>query len=61
MAAFNVSCNGNLDRSKAIYSYVKNPHTGKAGYLTHEEVTTPTAKLRCSGGFSNSQMRVADS
>lgn len=24
-------------------------------------VTTPPAKLRCSGGFSNSQMRVADS
>jgi hypothetical protein len=36
LAAFNISCSENLEHSKAIYSYVKNPHTGKAGYLTHE-------------------------
>jgi hypothetical protein len=33
-AAFNITWSENPDISKAIYSYVKNPHTGKAGYLT---------------------------
>jgi hypothetical protein len=35
-AAFNISWSENPDASKAISSYVKNPHTGKKGYLTHE-------------------------
>jgi hypothetical protein len=35
-AAFNISWHENPDRSKVIYSYVKNPHTGKSGYLTKE-------------------------
>ena len=38
LAAFNITCKGDLERSKVIYSYVTNPHTGKAGYLTHEEM-----------------------
>ncbi|TVQ60144.1 MAG: peptidase M15 [Spirulina sp. DLM2.Bin59] len=33
-AAFNISWRENPDASKVIYSYVKNPHTGKSGYLT---------------------------
>ncbi|MEA5418985.1 hypothetical protein VB712_07070 [Spirulina sp. CCNP1310] len=35
-AAFNISWRENPDCSKVIYSYVKNPHTGKSGYLTKE-------------------------
>ncbi|MBW4612256.1 MAG: peptidase M15 [Desmonostoc vinosum HA7617-LM4] len=36
LAAFNISWYEALERSKVIYSYVKNPHTKKAGYLTHQ-------------------------
>ncbi|MGB6297456.1 MAG: peptidase M15 [Rivularia sp. (in: cyanobacteria)] len=35
-AAFNISWSENPKRSKWIYSYVKNPHTGKKGYLTKQ-------------------------
>ena len=36
-AAFNISWRENPNVSKVIYSYVKNPHTGKnSGYLTKE-------------------------
>lgn len=36
-AAFNISWHENPKHSKKIYSYVKNPHTGKtSGYLTKE-------------------------
>lgn len=35
-AAFNISWSENSKRSKVIYSYVKNPHSGKSGYLTKE-------------------------
>jgi hypothetical protein len=35
-AAFNISWSENPHRSKAISSYVKNPHTDKKGYLTKE-------------------------
>jgi hypothetical protein len=38
LAAFNINCTENLNCSKFIYSYVKNPHTGKAGYLTCEKM-----------------------
>jgi hypothetical protein len=33
-AAFNITWSENPNVSKAIYSYIKNPHTGKSGYLT---------------------------
>jgi hypothetical protein len=33
-AAFNITWHENPERPKAISSYVKNPHTGKSGYLT---------------------------
>ncbi|MEG3845201.1 peptidase M15 [Microcoleus sp. herbarium14] len=33
-AAFNISWHENPERKKVIYSYVKNPHTKKSGYLT---------------------------
>ena len=33
-AAFNIHWSENPKRSKWIYSYVENPHTGKRGYLT---------------------------
>jgi hypothetical protein len=33
-AAFNITWSENPNVSKAISSYVKNPHTGKSGYLT---------------------------
>jgi len=37
LAAFNINCTENLNYSKFIYSYIKNPHTGKgSGYLTHK-------------------------
>lgn len=35
-AAFNISWSENPKPSKVIDSYVKNPHTGKRGYLTKE-------------------------
>jgi len=33
-AAFNISWYEDSNRAKFIYSYIKNPHTGKTGYLT---------------------------
>jgi hypothetical protein len=33
-AAFNISWHENPQQSRSIYSYIKNPHTGKKGYLT---------------------------
>ncbi|MEL7223841.1 MAG: peptidase M15 [Cyanobacteria bacterium J06576_12] len=35
-AAFNISWRENPKVSKSIYSYVKNPHTGKSGFLTKQ-------------------------
>ena len=35
-AAFNISWRENPNTSKWIYSYIKNPHTGKSGYLTKQ-------------------------
>ncbi|WP_198288363.1 hypothetical protein [Chamaesiphon minutus] len=35
-AAVNIRWSENPNRSKAISSYIKNPHTGKKGYLTNE-------------------------
>ncbi|MCJ8280834.1 MAG: hypothetical protein MJK14_13350 [Rivularia sp. ALOHA_DT_140] len=35
-AAFNISWSENPKVSKWIYSYIKNPHTGKKGYLTKQ-------------------------
>ncbi|MBD2097922.1 peptidase M15 [Trichocoleus sp. FACHB-591] len=37
-AAFNISWHENPNYSKYIYSYVKNPHTDKTGYLTNQEM-----------------------
>jgi hypothetical protein len=37
-AAFNIRWSENPDRSKVISSYIKNPHTGKKGHLTNEEM-----------------------
>lgn len=33
-AAFNITWSENPECKKVIYSYVRNPHTGKSGYLT---------------------------
>jgi hypothetical protein len=35
-AAFNICWHEDVKRTKFIYSYIKNPHTGKTGYLTKE-------------------------
>jgi hypothetical protein len=37
-AAFNINWHENPNHSKYIYSYVKNPHTDKAGYLTNKDM-----------------------
>jgi hypothetical protein len=37
-AAFNIRWSENPNRSKAISSYIKNPHTGKKGFLTNEKM-----------------------
>lgn len=42
-AAFNISWHENPHYPKSISSYVKNPHTGKAGYLTKQGMSNFTS------------------
>jgi hypothetical protein len=38
LAAFNITWSENPNPPKTLYSYIKNPHTGKSGYLTKPDM-----------------------